>query len=586
MAFNPWMMERAISGHVAFMHGWTLILLLAALTKLRTTHTLRWAALAGLAYGSCFLVAAYMGLLATALVVSFAVVDLVSQRNSLERLWTCTLLVVIGGVTLLALVPGLVALASGQGAVRSGLAHSTQELQTYGAVPADYLLPVPRHPVLGTVARLRSLDVFSVFHERDVFVGYVVLALAAVTGVRLVRRNATLPGGVARSLVVISAVAVPIAFVASMQRRLTVLGIGIPMPSYLIGEVTTFYRVYARLGYVVEIGLAVLAAAALYQLLNRGRRELVLAIVLVAVAVFEFLPGTLSTAAIGKPPAYDAWLARQPAGIAAHYPMMTDTRQAEVLAASELYYQRFTSQPLYEIYGIDRRGTREDAIRSLSHYFDTPIALGVLAAENVRYVVIHADVYRSQGQDPPSLGAGVRLLRTFGPVRVYRLTAKPIDLQRYLQTHLAKIADLFGLVRPSVTFADGFYEPEVYARYKTPFQWMKQSGEIVVKNDQDLAVRTWLEGYGFSNGDFGKGVERRLDLIDESGRAVATATLPPYLVRVRLGPIELPPGTSRFTLKTSFRPTPLGPGDPRVGSVFLSDLRATREPDLTRSLNE
>ena len=75
MAFNPWMVERAIAGHVAFMHGWTLILLLAALTKLRGTRTPRWAALAGLSYGFCFLVAAYLGLLATAFVVAFVIVE-------------------------------------------------------------------------------------------------------------------------------------------------------------------------------------------------------------------------------------------------------------------------------------------------------------------------------------------------------------------------------------------------------------------------------------------------------------------------------------------------------------------------------
>lgn len=585
IAFNPWMVERAIAGHVAFMHAWCLVLLLAALTKLRIVRTLPWAALAGLAYGLCFLVAAYMGLLATALVVSFAIVDLVSQESGRERLWTFTLLVVVSGVTLLALVPGLMAFTPDQDAVSSVQSHSLRDLQTYGTTLLDYLLPVSRHPLLGTLAGLRDSSTVSVFHEQDVFVGYAVLALAALSAVRLVRGTASLPSVVARRLVLLSAVAAPVALIASMQRELTVLGIGIPMPSHLIGEVTTFYRVYARLGYVVEIGLAVLAAAALHQLLSRGRREHAVGLALIVVAAFEFLPGTVSTATVGEPPAYDAWLARQPPGIVAHYPMMSGTQPAEKLAAAELYYQRFTHQPLFEIYGAGRRGTREDAIRGLSRYFDSPAVLRVLAAEKVRYVVIHDDVYRAQAQNPPSLGAGARLLRTFRHVRVYRVTAKPIDLARYLQSQSARIADQFGLVRPSVELRAGFYPPEVYERYNTRFQWMKHEGTVVVTNDQDIPLRTWLEGYGFSNGDFGKELERRLDLVDESGHAVATVTLPPYLVRVRLGPIVVPPGRSHFTLRSSFRPTSLGPGDSRVGSVFLSDLRATREPDLTRTLN-
>ena len=549
VAFNPWVVENAMSGAIAFLHGWTLILLLGALTKLRGVRTLRWAALAGLAYGLCFLMASYMGLLATVIVVAFGVVDVGSQSSASERLWTCSLLVVIAGVTLVSLAPGLIALALDHRTIISGLSHSSLALQKFGARPEDYVLPVPRHPVLGTLGHLRRE---TTIYLQPVFVGYVVLALAALTLVRLMRRTVKLPAGVASHLVLLCAVVIPIAFVASMPRELAVVGVHVPMPSYLIGSVTTFFRVYGRLGYVVEIGLAMLAAVALHQLLDRPRRRVALAIVLVGVAVFEFLPGTLSTVAIGKAPEYDVWLARQPEGIAAHYPMITDTRQSDVLAASELYYQRFTQQPLYEIYGPERRGTREDAIRLQSHYFGNPNTLGILAAEGVRYVVVHDDVYRSQGQAPPTFGAGVRLLRTFGPVRVYRLTAKPLDLERYLKARSSDIADQFGLARPAVSLAKGFYPSETYAGLTTPFQWMRQSGQLDVTNAESGPVRVWIEGFGFSNG-----VVRRVQLVDPSGHTVAFEDVPTSFVPIRLGPIDVPPGTSRLTLEATPGPTPL-----------------------------
>ena len=303
-------------------------------------------------------------------------------------------------------------------------------------------------------------------------------------------------------------------------------------------------------------------------------------IVLLSVAVLEFLPGTLPTIAVGRPPAYDAWLARQPKGIAAHYPMMTDQRQADELAASELYYQRFTHQPLYEIYGPSRRGTREDAIRLVSRYVDAPDSLGVLAAEGVRYVVIHDDVYRAEDQSPPTLASGVELLRTFGPVRIYRLTAKPVDLTSYLNEQASTIADLFGLLRPSVTFGGGFYPPESYQTYTIPFRWMGQSGQMEIENTESAPVRIWLAGVW---------LQQRRRRVGSSwwtrpGRTVASAGVPTSAAAVRLGPITVPAGTSRFTLQASPGPAPLGPGDPRVASVFLSNMQSVREPDLTHSL--
>ena len=158
VAFNPWMIERAAAGHVAFVHGWTLILLLAALTKLRGARTLRWAAIAGLAYGVCFLFSAYMGLIATSLVAAFVIVDLCTQDSWTERLWTGSLLVVIGGVALLFLAPALVAVALDREAVSTGLSHAATAAQAGGARPSDYLLPLPRHPLLGFIGRTRGRE--------------------------------------------------------------------------------------------------------------------------------------------------------------------------------------------------------------------------------------------------------------------------------------------------------------------------------------------------------------------------------------------------------------------------------------------
>ena len=82
-----------------------LILLFFTLVRLRRDRTLPNAALVGLAYGFCFLMASYTGLLATALVAAFAIVDLVAAHDWADRLWTASLLLVVSSVLLLFLFP-------------------------------------------------------------------------------------------------------------------------------------------------------------------------------------------------------------------------------------------------------------------------------------------------------------------------------------------------------------------------------------------------------------------------------------------------------------------------------------------------
>jgi hypothetical protein len=199
----------------------------------------------------------------------------------------------------------------------------------------------------------------------------------------------------------------------------------------------------------------------------------------------------------------------------------------------------------------------------------------------VRYVVVHDDVYRAQGEEPPALGPGVRLLRTFGPVRVFQLTAKPIDLTRHLQEHAGEIADQFGLARPEVSSGGGFYPSETYPGFQDRFRWMGKSGSIEIANGESSPVRIWLEGFGFSNG-----VVRRLALVDPAGNEIASEAVPTNMGPIKIGPFDAPPGTSRWTLEASPGPTPLGASDPRSASVYLSDLKAARDLDLTRTLRK
>lgn len=578
VTFNPWMYERVLSGHAAFMHGWVLILLVAALYRLRRIRTLPNAALAGVAYGLCFLFASYTGLLATAVVVAFAIIDVVSGRDWVDRLWTGTLLLVITSVLGIFLLPGLVALVIEREAVTGTLTRSAEQIERLSAQPINYVLPSPRHPLIGDLAdRLRPEDIFN---EKVVFFGYstLVLALGAVMHLCTRGRRMRIPSD-QRRLLVLAAAAGGIGLVLSFGRKLDFGRVDIPMPGYLISEVTTFYRVYARLGFVVVIAAAILAAWLLAHL-SRRRHGVIIVAALSALIVFETLPGRASALRIDTPPTHDAWLARQEPGIVAHYPMMTDRVPAEQLAARELYYQRFTGLPHFEIYSIQRRGTREDAIRLLARYVTDPKSPGVLAAEGVRYVVIHEDVYRAQGEPVPKLGRQFDLLREFDGVRIYELRARPADLDRLLEQNAAVIGSLFGIETPNLRLGAGFHGGERYLDYSGDWRWMAQSGKLIVENPNGKPTRVRIEGLSFSNK-----IERRVDLVDEDQRVLATTTVPASMVALRLGPLVLPPGTSRLSLLTTPGPAPLGDGQ-RTGSIYLSPLSFRPLADYSTSLRD
>ena len=90
LAFNPWMFERANSGHAAFTHVWIFLALILALLRMSERRTTAWAALAGLCFGGAFLLAAYFGLLGAIVVGVYFVFELIHYGRP-EKLRTLVL---------------------------------------------------------------------------------------------------------------------------------------------------------------------------------------------------------------------------------------------------------------------------------------------------------------------------------------------------------------------------------------------------------------------------------------------------------------------------------------------------------------
>ena len=75
---------------------------------------------------------------------------------------------------------------------------------------------------------------------------------------------------------------------------------------------------------------------------------------------------------------------------------------------------------------------------------------------------------------------------------------------------------------------------------------------------------------------------RRLDLIAGDGSVLASTQVPTNGGRIRIGPFHLPNGMHTLRLRADPGPEPLGSGDPRLGSVFLSPIDVRPIADYSR----
>jgi hypothetical protein len=66
--------------------------------------------------------------------------------------------------------------------------------------------------------------------------------------------------------------------------------------------------------------------------------------------------------------------------------------------------------------------------------------------------------------------------------------------------------------------------------------------------------------------------ERTLEVRDPGGRVLGSTSLGTAAAPFAIGPFVLPGGASRLTLHAAPGPEPLGAGDGRIASVFLSPV--------------
>lgn len=455
-AFNPWTIEQALAGHLAFAMLWPLLALLAALAFVDIRRSAGSAALAGAAYGASFLTAAYLGLLATAIAIGGAIVIVWRTRSWADRLWLASLATVFLVVALALLTPGLVSYALHHSTTARIAGHGTATSEASGIWPQQYVNPAPFLRFLGSLhVGSRSLAFGSV--ESVAFFGYSTLLLAAV-GVILVWRRRVAGNPLTRSFTLTCIAAAVLAFIVSTPPHLHLGRVTLPMPSNVIGVFTSYYRVYSRFAIVLGLCAVLLAAISIDAAWRRARP---LGAVLALIVVLELWPAALPSWSTSARP-LDRWLRSHPTGIVADYPQPTDSQAAVRLALTDLAYQPNNGDPLYTLLSGGTGGTREAAIRIMSRYLTDPATPSILAAEHVRYVLVDQATFAAEKTAAPTPSpAAFTAIGRVGPVRIYRLakSVQPADLDSLLEQNAVSIGQVEGLAPPRTTYR-GFSGPD------------------------------------------------------------------------------------------------------------------------------
>jgi hypothetical protein len=329
--------------------------------------------------------------------------------------------------------------------------------------------------------------------------------------------------------------------------------------------VTTYWRVYSRFGLLVCFALAILAALALTTIGRRGGRAWLLPAAALLLVAVEFLPGNVGALAANARPAWVRWLAVHPRGIVATYPLPLGPAPALDLLREDNWYEQFDRDPRFAIYtgSLTISRSRDQAIRILANDPGDLLAARVLATEGVRYVVVHDDVYRADGNRVPALDPQrYRLLARFGDVAIYAVSAPRIDIATALRGHAREIAQFEGFAPPSIDYASGFNPDEPYQ--SSTGRWMIEDGAVELENGGD-PERVLLNAVVFANAE-----ARVLEVRDGSGRLVARRAVGTSAARITIGPFEVPHGTTKLTLEATPGPVEISGTDRREASIFLT----------------
>jgi hypothetical protein len=420
LAFFPFAIVKA-QVHQHYMHAWVFVLLAWRLLELSERPSARNGVLAGLAAVVAFSWTPYFALFGLAVYLPFVARDVVRVMRGASLRPRLVGHAASAGIVLTAFALYALVARSAPGA---GLPpRPITEAYVYSSRPLELVLPDAQNPVFGSLTGdyLLKHAHGSGFSEFNGYLGLSLLALAAVS-LWAAARNRLDPARRA-TVGVFAAVALAGALLCAPPTA-NVGPLRLYFPSWVVFQLSDSFRAFSRAVVVIEVGVCLLAAVGLAQLL-RGRarspvrRAAVLLGVTAIVAVDLAAPAPKQNTRVPTPAVYTTLKRQHVRGIVAEYPLLP----AEVPDYEPALFQALHGRPILNGYAS---GSDQEARALGLARLDDPRTPGRLRLLGVRHVVV--DERPSGRPDSPPVrrpARGLDLVDRAGGRALYEITSPP-----------------------------------------------------------------------------------------------------------------------------------------------------------------
>ena len=448
-------------------------------------------------------------------------------------------------------IPLAIIIASTRGVAEQIVTRQKIELALYGAHLGDYVKPLPGQYLWSGVfgGDAATWPLASPGGERTVFLGWTVLALAAVGLVLAWRQRTSLPRRPRIALVLAIPTAIAMG-VFSLASPYPIFGHEIPMPSSLVFDYLPFLRVYARFGLFVMACILIMAAMGLW-LLIRGRSVTWRTSVVAAATILMVMelptsmpigtgvPLLLDGKAPADVPTWQWLAAHAPGATALETPAMPN----ELLDRQFLYGQLVHGHPLANG-GLNEPGAATDFGRDFGNPL-APHSAVTYATAGIRYVVINPWAWAQAGLTPP------------------KVTAPPAGFA--VAAAFADGSGIWRVTAPATTAiafpAQGWWDPEVIG--DTTWRYMKDAATYTAWAPKGGQVRIRFTAEGFVPGK-----KYILEIVTPAGDHLAFPMQRPRNISFTT---TLPKGQSTFGLTAVGTPArQVSATDLRVVSIRVS----------------